>query len=122
MRRRRARAVRTARAIVFAGLNRLELREIHLPDLEPDEVLVETRLTALSKGKTKYKELNETNQEKDGKTPQLAWLEWVKGKMDKAADPWEKERLQLYARLIAEYGPVKTTFQQVITPFAESAC
>jgi 2-desacetyl-2-hydroxyethyl bacteriochlorophyllide A dehydrogenase len=37
-------------AIVFAGLNHLELRAIRLPELEPDEVLVETRLTALSQG------------------------------------------------------------------------
>ena len=42
--------MRRGSAIVFAGRNRIELREITIPDLLPDEMLVETELTALSQG------------------------------------------------------------------------
>jgi 2-desacetyl-2-hydroxyethyl bacteriochlorophyllide A dehydrogenase len=42
--------MRRGSAIVFAGRNQIELRTITIPDILPDEVLVETELTALSQG------------------------------------------------------------------------
>jgi hypothetical protein len=49
-------------------------------------------------GKTKLSELNESNPPKD------AWLAWLDGKIQRATDPREKERLVLYDRLIRDYG------------------
>jgi bacteriochlorophyllide a dehydrogenase len=42
--------VTRAAAIAFTGRDRVELVEISVPDLRPDEVLVETELTAISQG------------------------------------------------------------------------
>ena len=42
--------MRRGTAIAFAALDRIELVEINIPDLQPDEVLVETAITALSQG------------------------------------------------------------------------
>ncbi len=39
-----------ALAIVFAGPGKVELRQIHVPELRPDEILVRTEMTGISPG------------------------------------------------------------------------
>lgn len=70
-------------------------------------------LSAVSRGRTKYKELNDTTEEKDGKGPRAAWLEWLDEKAKTTTDPWEKQRLARYRELIKDYGPHES-FQKVM--------
>jgi len=49
-------------------------------------------------GKEKRTELDEA------KSPRDAWLGWIKDKLQRVTDPSERERLQLYEKLIGENG------------------
>ena len=51
----------TAQAIVFTGPRQVELRTIHVPELEPDDVLIRTVLTGISIGTERWYLINRYN-------------------------------------------------------------
>jgi hypothetical protein len=58
--------------------------------------------------KDKYHQLNEAENSKE------EWLKWIRNKLQQVSNPAEKARLELYEKLIVEFGPHQT-FQYAMT-------